>query len=105
MGDGYDRELATCSEGLQALYGGRFSLLEGRKKRESLGSKKRTTCWPIPMILFFCQDVFGWIQFQPRLHSLLGRLHGGGCSLLIGSRKEDDSFLIVAFCVGVKKKL
>ena len=48
---------------------------------------------------------FGWIQYQPRLHSMLGRLHGGGCSLLIGFRKEDDSFLIVVFYVIVKKKL
>ena len=36
---------------------------------------------------------------------MLGRLYGGGCSLLIGSKKEDDSFLIVVFCVDVKKKL
>ena len=64
-----------------------------------------TACWPIPMTLPFRQVVFRWIMFQPRLRSLLGRLRGGGCSLLISSRKEDDSFLIVAFCVDVKKKL
>ena len=72
---------------------------------ESLGLKKHIDWWLDPMILFFRQDAFGWIQFQPRWHSMLGRLHGGGCSLLIDSRKEDDSFLIVAFCVVVKKKL
>ena len=58
-----------------------------------------------PMTPLFQQVVFGWLQFQPRLHSLFGRLRGGGCSLLIGSRKEDGSFLIVVICVGVKKKL
>ena len=72
---------------------------------EGLGLKKRIDWWPDPMILFFHQDAFGWIQSQPRLHSMLGRLHGGGCSLLIDFRKEDDNFLIVVFYVVVKKKL
>ena len=71
----------------------------------NLGSKKPIDWWSDPMILFFLLDAFGWILYQPRLHSMLGRLHGGGCSLLIDFRKENDSFLIVVFYVVVKKKL
>ncbi|RVW76689.1 hypothetical protein CK203_047575 [Vitis vinifera] len=38
------------------------------------------------------EDSVRWKEegmFQPRLHSTLGRLLGGGCSLLIDFRKED----------------
>ena len=56
------------------------------------------------MTLLFRQVVFGWIEFQPKLRSLLGRLCGGRCLLLTDYRKEGDNSLIVVFCVGVKKK-
>ncbi|RVW93633.1 putative ribonuclease H protein [Vitis vinifera] len=61
----------------------------GREEEmDSLRSKKRTTCWSIPMTLLFRQVVFGWIKFQPRMRSLLGRLRGGGCFLLTASEKR-----------------
>ncbi|RVW20278.1 La-related protein 6B [Vitis vinifera] len=43
----------------------------------SLELRKRTTCWLIPMTPPSQRIAYGWIGFQPKSLSLLGRLRGG----------------------------
>ncbi|RVX02862.1 hypothetical protein CK203_023169 [Vitis vinifera] len=76
-----DWELATCSEGLQPfMEEDSVCWKGGRNGKFRVKEAYRLVARP---------NDFGWIQYQPRLHSMLGRLHGGGCSLLIDFRKED----------------
>ena len=49
--------------------------------------------------------MFGWIKFQQKLLSLLGKLLEGRFLHWIGCREEDGISLIGASCVDVKRKL
>ena len=62
-------------------------------------------CWLLPTPSPSRISAFGWTRSQIKLFFLLGRLRGGRSSHWIGFKNEDDSFLIVVFCVAVKRKM
>ncbi|KAL6336301.1 hypothetical protein AAG906_014470 [Vitis piasezkii] len=58
----------------------------GKEEMVFSGLKKLTGCWTSLMPQSFPQGEYGWIGCQLKSVFLLGRLHGGRCSLWIDSR-------------------
>ncbi|RVX13136.1 putative mitochondrial protein [Vitis vinifera] len=63
------------------------------------------SCWLLLVPSPSRKNAFGWIRFQPKLLFLLAKPRGRRSSLWIGSKNGGGTFLIVAFCVAVKRKM